>query len=271
MRKLLLSGTFTIFTLTSLRAQSYNSNLDFQKNKYAVAAIQIAFDQDVVTAAIRDYMSRKGFKDSHYKDFIIFRSVPLDNAAGLTDTYFNISRKSRSEKDLTVVNLLPVKRNQTLLPGSVEDSSFISMAKVFLNSLKPFVVHYSFQQEIISQQQVVAKAQTKLIRLKNDSGDIATKIRGYESDLAENKNDQDKQQKEIAITSSGDHSALAKAQSRMDKLLNKQATLEKKLRNSREDAYKNKKELEAQQDLLNKESQSLDSLKERQKNLGLPA
>jgi hypothetical protein len=53
----------------------------------------------------------------------------------------------------------------------------------------------------------------------------------------------------------------------MDKLLNKQSDISKKLRNAREDADKNKKEMELQQDAVNKESQSLDSLKLRQKNL----
>ncbi|MEO6963186.1 MAG: hypothetical protein ABIY90_14515 [Puia sp.] len=267
MRKLLFIPLFSLFALATGNAQSYNSSLTFQKNQYPVAAIQIPFEEGVVKDGVKDFMSRKGFKDSRFKDFIIFRSVPLDGSGTLTDAYFSIDRKSRSEKDVTVINLLPVKKTQTLLPGNIEDSSFSGLAKSFLDSMKPFILHYSLQQQITAQQQVLTKVQSKFTRLKNDSGDIAKKIRGYEADLAENKNDQDKQQKEISITSTGDHAALAKAQSRMVKLLNKQSDIGKKLRNAREDADKNKKEIELQQDAVNKESQSLDSFKLRQKNL----
>lgn len=266
MRKLIPTTVFAVLALFTVNAQSYSSNLSFQKNQYAVAAIQIPFEEDVVTDAVKDFMSRKGSKDAKYKDFIVFRSVALDSSAVLTDAYFNINRKNRSEKDVTIINLLPVKKNQTLVPGNT-DSLLLSAAMAYLDSLKPFIMHYSVQQEIKSQQQVFSKAQSKLSRLKNDSGDIAKKIRGYGDDLADNKNDQEKQQKEIAIISTGDHAAIAKAQSRMDKLLNRQADLEKKLRNAKDDAEKNRKNLESQQDTLNKESQMLDSLKVRQKNL----
>ncbi len=270
MRKRLLVVVLVSFILPSLRAQSYTSNLTFQKNQYTVAGVQVPFEEDVVTAAVVDYMARKGFKDTRYKDFVVFRSVPLDsNTAVFSDAYFIINRKSRSEKDISIINLLPVKKGQTLLPANVEDSSFISSAIVFLDSLKPYILNYSLQQEILGKQATLGKVKAKMVNLKNDSGDIAKKIRGYELDLLENKNDQDKQTRELNNISTGDQSALAKAHKRMDKLLNKQTDYEKKLRNAKVDAYKNKKDLEAQQSLFDKESQASEALKRRQQNLGV--
>ena len=252
------------------QSQSYNSSLSFQKNKYTVATIQVPFETDVVTSAVKDYMSRKGFKDSKYKDFVVFRSVPLDSGSAVfSDAYFNINRKSRSEKDISVISLLPVKKGQTLLPASAEDSSFISSSLLFLDSLRPYILSYSLHQEILTQQETLGKINSKITDLKNDSGDIAKKIRGYEGDLAENRNDQDKQTREINNISVGNQSALAKAHKRMDKLMNRQTDYEKKLRNAREDLAKNRNALETQRSLADKESQTMDSLKLRKQNLGL--
>src|SRR5580765_1326064 len=125
MRKLLFM-TVPVILSTTVQAQSYKSSYTFQKNVYTVAALQVPFEEDAVTDAVIDYMQAQGFKDAHYKDFIVFRSVPLDNSRSVvTDAYFNINRKSRSEKDMTIISLLPVKKGETLSPSSVEDSSLI--------------------------------------------------------------------------------------------------------------------------------------------------
>ncbi|HEX3079786.1 MAG TPA: hypothetical protein VHQ04_04955, partial [Puia sp.] len=113
------------------------------------------------------------------------------------------------------------------------------------------------------QQKALDKTGAKLISLKNDSGDIAKKIRSYEADLAENKNDQAKQTTVINNTATGDQDALAKAHKKMNKLLDNQADYEKKLRNYKADLENNTKDRATQQSLYEKESQSLEALKQR--------
>src|ERR1700712_3967635 len=100
MRNFFLSFVCIFFISASLNAQSYKTSYTFQKNAYGAAAVQVPYDENVVTEAVKDYMTGKGYKDAHYKDFIIFRSVPLDNGTtAYSDAYFNIEKKSRSEKD----------------------------------------------------------------------------------------------------------------------------------------------------------------------------
>jgi hypothetical protein len=264
MRSLSVLLVVTFFLLTSLNAQSYKNTYTFQKTPYTVASVQVPYDEDVVTEAVKDYMTGKGYKDSHFKDFIVFRSVSLDNGpAGLTDAYFNVNRKSRSEKDITIVSLLPVKKGETLAPAAVEDSSYISSSMIFLDSMIHHIHHYSLTQQIQAAQKVLDKTKAKMISLKNDSGDIAKKIRSYEGELIQNKNDQAKQTQVINSTATGDQDALAKAHKKMDKLLDNQADYEKKLRNYKADLESNTKDRETQQTLFEKESQSLEALKQR--------
>jgi len=268
MRNLLLLFSATLLFSGPLSAQSYRTTYTFQKNAYGAAAIQVPYDEDVVTEAVKDYMTGKGYKDAHYKDFVIFRSVPLENGSSTySDAYFNISKKSHSEKDITTIMLIPVKKEATLSPATEEDSSYISKSMIFLDSMVHQIHHYSLTQQIQIQQKALDKTGAKLISLKNDSGDIAKKIRNYEGELTQNKNDQAKQTTVINNTATGDQDALAKAHKKMDKLLDNQADYEKKLRNYKADLENNTKDRATQQSLFDKESQSLEALKQRHQEM----
>lgn len=268
MRNFLLFLFFTFIFSFAVHAQSYKGNLSFQKNQYAVAAIQVPYEEDVVTDAVKEYMSRKGYKDAHYKDFIVYRSVPLNETSTSTiDAYFNINQKSHAEKDITIVSLLPVKKGETLVPANIEDSAFIRMAVAYLDSMRYNILSYSLKQQIAAQQKSVDKIKSKMLDLKNDSGDIAKKIRSYESDLQQNKKDQEKQTREISKMSTGDEAGLAKAHKKMDKLMDDQTDYEKKLRNYKADLEKNTEYRSTEQSIYETANNQLESLKKRLENL----
>jgi hypothetical protein len=268
MKNFLLYLGITLIFCHTLKAQSFKSSYSFQKNAYETAAIQVSYEEDVVTDAVKEYMSKKGFKDTHYKDFIVYRSVPLNEEPTSTvDAYFNINQKSRSEKDVTIINLIPVKKGETLVPANAEDSSYIGKAMIFLDSMRYYLLRYSLKQQIAAQQKNVDKINSKMLDLKNDSGDIAKKIRSYESDLQQNKQDQEKQTAEISKTATGDAAGLSKAHKKMDKLMDNQADYEKKLRNYKADLEKNTADRAAQQSNFETANSHLESLKKRLEDL----
>jgi len=268
MRKYLLIPIISYLFLSTLSAQSYKSSLVFQKNTYPVAAIQVPYEEGVVSDAVKEYMTGRGFKEARYKDFMVFRSVPLDNGnALLSDAYFNIVRKSRSEKDMTVISLLPVKQEATLSPATAEDSASIRLAVIYLDSMRYNILSYSLKQQILAQQKTVDKTKAKIVSLKNDSGDIAKKIRNYETELQENKTNQDKLTREINAIASGDQASLSKAHHKMDRLLDNQTDYEKKIRNYKAELEDNSKQREFQQNLFDNENQALNGLKQRLQNL----
>ncbi len=268
MRNFLLILFLALILSPAANAQSYQSSLNFQKNQYPVAAIQVPYEEDVVTDAVKAYMSRKGYKDAHYKDFIVYRSVPLNEESTSTvDAYFNINQKSHAEKDITIVSLLPVKKGETLVPANTEDSSFIRMSVIYLDSMRYNILSYSLKQQIAAQQKIVDKIKSKMLDLKNDSGDIAKKIRSYDSDLQQNKKDQEKQTREISKMSTGDEAGLAKAHKKMDKLMDEQTDYEKKLRNYKADLEKNTEDRATESSIFETANGQLDALKKRLENL----
>jgi uncharacterized coiled-coil protein SlyX len=258
----------SLISFHTVRAQSYKGTYNFQKNLYAAAVIQVSYEENVVTDAVKEYMSRKGYKDTHYKDFIVYRSVPLnEEPASAVDAYFNINQKSHSEKDVTIISLIPVKKSETLSPASAEDSSYISKAMTFLDSMRYNLLSYSLKQQINTQQKSVDKIKSKMLDLKNDSGDIAKKIRSYESDLQGNKQDQEKLTRDISKMSTGDEAGLAKAHKKMDKLMDNQTDYEKKIRNYKADLEKNTQDRTTAQSIFETANTQLESLKKRLENL----
>jgi len=263
-----ISLALVLFYATPPKAQSYNSHLTFEKHAYPVAALQVPYPEDVVTHAVKEYMLARGFTEAHYKDFLVFRSVPLDaGTSQSSDAYFSIAQKSHSEKDITIISLLPVKKGATLTPTNVEDSSSLHLAMTYLDSMRYHMHSYSIKQQILTQQKLVDKIKSKMLVLKNDSGDLAKKIRGYESDLAQNKKDQEKQTREISSMSVGDESGLAKAHKRMDKLMDEQTDYEKKLRNYKAELEKNTEDRATEQSIFDTANGQLEALKKRLDNL----
>ena len=59
MRSFLLFLVITLVLYPGAKAQSYKSSYSFQKNQYASAAIQVSYEEDLVTDAVKEYMSRK--------------------------------------------------------------------------------------------------------------------------------------------------------------------------------------------------------------------
>jgi chromosome segregation ATPase len=106
-----------------------------------------------------------------------------------------------------------------------------------------------------------------LLDLKNDSGDIAKKIRSYDSDLQENKKDQEKLTKDISKMSTGDEANLAKAHKKMDKLMDNQTDYEKKIRNYKADLEKNTEDRATESSVFETANNQLESLKKRLENL----
>jgi chromosome segregation ATPase len=123
------------------------------------------------------------------------------------------------------------------------------------------------KQQIAAQQKIVDKIKSKMIDLKNDSGDIAKKIRSYDSDLQQNRKDQDKLNRDISKMSTGDEAGLAKAHKKMDKLMDDQTDYEKKLRNYKADLEKNTEDRSTEQSIFETANGQLESLRKRLESL----
>jgi hypothetical protein len=269
MRKILLALIVLVAVKTTVHAQAYDGKIDYQKTQQAVAIIEFPYNQDVVEDGIKDYMAKLGYKNSNAKGFTVFRAARLDSSSNdLSDLYFKMDRKGRKEKDVTVVTLLPAKPNQDIL-ARAGDSSIgpkIESAKSFLNNMAPFLDAHNTDVQVKAQQDVLKKAQKKLTGLQDDQASLEKKNRNLLSDQDQNKNDLLKQTQDMQNTVSNDADVKNKAQKRMNKLLDAQDDIRKKLRKVQLDMDQNKSDQEKQQQEVDKQQQILDALKAKQKS-----
>jgi len=267
MRQLLLACIVFLSVCFSAKAQqAYDSKLDYQKTTIATASIELAYSQDVVEDAIKDYMVKKGVKNSSSKGFTVYRGAKLDDGdTDPRDLYFKIDRKKK-EKDISVISLFSTKINTDILAKDSLDNGQIDKAKIFLNNLTPFIDAHNLEVQINAQQEVLKKAQKKQNNLKNEQGDLEKKLRKIQEDLNQNKVDQAAQTQAMQNTVNQDADATKKANKKMSKLLDEQSSLEKKQRNTQQDLDDTKKDIDAQLKEVDKQQQTLDALVAKRKS-----
>lgn len=194
-------GLLLAFAATGViyaQPQATEGSIEFQKTQQPAAIIELPYAENVVEKAIADYMARKGSKGSDSKGFKTFRSYKLrDSQENNSDLYFKIDRKSRKEKDVTVVSLVVGKSGEDIKTRLAPDNATIDGAKDLLNDMVASVEAYSLEVQIQDQDDAVKKAQKKFDGLADDQKDYEKKIKSLEDKLEQNKKDQEKQSDEV--------------------------------------------------------------------------
>ena len=154
---------------------------------------------------IKNKLKSEGYKADNSKGYLVYRNIRpqyLDSTEA-QDVLFKIDRKSRKEKDKSLVTMISAKAG--LIPEdkvkgakTVADIEPSPNAIPFINSFQSSVNLQAYNLAVSDQEDVVSKAEKKLKSLQDDSAKLVKKINGYQSDLEANKKDQEKQIDEIA-------------------------------------------------------------------------
>jgi uncharacterized protein YeeX (DUF496 family) len=247
---------------SALLAQAYITEVDKGKTPQAGAAIRLPYSSDQVEEALKTYWSGKGYSPSHSRGYIVYRGVPLGGDGA--DLYFSTSSADRRQKALTVLSVVPAKKNQDIGTGSFTDTTRLDAARIFLDSLAPFVDTYGTGVQVNGQQEALQKAQRRMTGLRADSTDLEKRLRDLQSDLAQNKADQVKAAADLQTYIGADDNTKSKYQKRLNNLIDKQGTLEKKIRRTQDDLVDKKSDMTKQQAVVTQQQQGLDAVKARQ-------
>ncbi|HTI94632.1 MAG TPA: hypothetical protein VL727_28770 [Puia sp.] len=263
MKSLFFSGMCILCT-TRLFAQAYIGETELRSTKQAAAFIRVPYDNDPVEDGLKQYMMTKGFKSTSVNGFVLFRSVPLDGMdTVLNDLYFKADAAGRKEKDMTILSLIPARRNQEFPGRTLADSSKLEKARLFLDSLAPFITSYNTRLQLTSQQEILGKAQKKMNSLRSDSSDLQKKIRNLQTDLDQNQKDQVKAAADLQTSINADDDTKKKYQKRVNKNLDEESSLQKKLRRTKQDLQDKINEMEKQQEEVNKQQLGLNAVRTR--------
>lgn len=198
-RNLLLVSflSFSIFTAQS-QIEAKEGKLKISKTEKSSAVVELPYPTEVVEEAIRKQFALSGIKPDKSNGFQVFRGVRLDDSDDeLNDLYFKVERKSKKEKNVSVVNLIVAKRGHDIAAKGADNAYEGTGGITFLNKIIPSVESHNLQVDTEKQDEVVRKAEKKLEELKDEQADIEKKIKKMQEKLEENLRNQEKQAEEI--------------------------------------------------------------------------
>jgi hypothetical protein len=166
--------------------------------------IDYNYPPESVEAAIVQKMESMGYKAKEEKGlfnkdkgFMVFKSAFIpDISASSMDYIVKVERKSRKEKDESVVYMIIMKDGNNAKDGFQAEN--VGSAKRFLNDLLPNVEASHLEFQIRAQEEVVVKAEKKLKNLQNDKKDMEEKIRKLQDDIKTNEKNQVNTEQEIS-------------------------------------------------------------------------
>src|SRR3954465_1651907 len=135
------------FSLTSAFSQEVmEAKVEFQKTTQPAVMVELPYPSDVVEDAIKEYFVRIGVKADDTHGFQLFKSTRLGTTdAWNSDLYFKVDRKSRKDKDESVVYFFATPENQQPNLRKPGDFYGVDGARNFMKSMLPSIDSYNLQ------------------------------------------------------------------------------------------------------------------------------
>lgn len=201
---------FTIFVALLSCAFAYAqapmpTTAEYNGQKYPGYLMQYNLPPDETKDVIVNKLKSEGYSASKSKGYLVYRNTRLKdlNPDEAQDVLFKIERKSRKEKDKSIVTMIAAKAGaipEDKVKGAKSVAAIEPSANsvAFMNSFQGNINLSAYNLSVSNQQDVVDKAEKKLKSLQDDQSKMEKKIKSLQDDLSKNKNDQQKQTEEIA-------------------------------------------------------------------------
>jgi len=192
---------YTLFALLFFNIAGYSQArytfIEFRDAQKPGIQSEFSYPDKTVTDAIEDKLSKMGYKGKETKGYTVYKGVMLPEFGSQPyDLYFKVDRKSRKDKDLSVVNMLISSGNENFV-SDTSDSRTINNGKNFLDNLMPSIAAYDLQQQVNAQADVLKKAEKKYQSLQDDADDLQKKRKKLDQQRQDNLKAQKDQQAEI--------------------------------------------------------------------------
>lgn len=198
MKKVLFAAFFISIAQLSL-AQSKEGTLEYMKTKQPAAVIELPYTDEVVEGAIKSHFEKQGAKITDSKGLMIIKNASLSEGgeSQTLDLYFKIERKSRKEKDFTIVYLAAGKPGENIAARQGDDRFGLAQSQAYLNSVTPHIENHSVGLQVIEQEEVIKKANKKYNGLVEDSIDYQKKKLALDQKITDNSKMQEDQRVEL--------------------------------------------------------------------------
>lgn len=174
---IVVSGTF---------AQARLATAEYNKTIQPAVQHEIPFPEKIVNNTIDDKLGKLGFKGKEYKGYMVYKAVRMtEMGTGSYDLYFKTERKSKRDKDITIVTML-VSSGYDQFIGDTSNAQAINGAKAFLNNLIESSAAADLEIQIKGQEDALKKANKKYDGLVEDGENLQKKKAKLENEIIEN-------------------------------------------------------------------------------------
>ncbi|MBW7890264.1 MAG: hypothetical protein H3C48_04400 [Chitinophagaceae bacterium] len=177
-------------------AQVTEAVVDFNRTKRTVKSMEINESPSVVEQAIRNRMLTQGFKSNDSKGWLVFKGINNpDFSEEPCDLYMKVEKKSRKEKETSVVYFFASKPNEHATP--VELSAEMLSSDGFQSQIAVNSEVEKLERDIKEQEKTTEKSQKKYDDLVKEQSTLERKIKDLQSDLEKNKQKQAEQLQDL--------------------------------------------------------------------------
>ncbi|HTN05255.1 hypothetical protein [Agriterribacter sp.] len=196
MKKYFIALLVCIACSLSVHAQVSEAVVEFNKAKRTVKSMEVADAPEVVEQAIKNKMLKSGYKAKTSKGWMEFKDVDDRNITGeRSDLYIKVERKSRKDKETSLVYFFASKPDDQATPVPFE-SNMLS-GDGFYSNIVSYTVAERLERDIQAQEDIIKKAQKKYDDLVKDQASLEKKIKGLQDDLEDNKKKQESQVRDV--------------------------------------------------------------------------
>ena len=175
-----------VVVYTSIHAQSYTGTADYKKMSRQAIFNEVPFTDKVTEAAIKDSLEKLGYKPKESKGFMVYKGVNLASLAKEPlDIYIAVERKSRKEKEVSVITML-LSRGEDNFITQGADAGIIDNARSFLNGFTNYIDTYYLEQQISEMEETRIAYEKKTAGLASDADDLQKKKKKIEKDIEDN-------------------------------------------------------------------------------------
>ena len=184
--KKIISLVVMVVVYTSIHAQSYTGTADYKKMSRQAIFNEVPFTDKVTEAAIKDSLEKLGYKPKESKGFMVYKGVNLASLAKEPlDIYIAVERKSRKEKEVSVITML-LSRGEDNFITQGADAGIIDNARSFLNGFTSYIDTYYLEQQISEMEETRIAYEKKTAGLASDADDLQKKKKKIEKDIEDN-------------------------------------------------------------------------------------
>ena len=197
MRKIFLLCLLISCCQFHVKAQSIIKYAEYNKTIQSAVVNEFPYNEGTTADGIAAKMKSLGYSGKSTKGYDVYKMVKMPELGeGSYDLYFNTDRKSKKEKDKSVVTLLISKGYDNFITDSTGAETLANGQKL-LNNFLPIIAAYDLDKQISAQEDLVKKAEKKYNSSVDDGVSLEKKRRNIEDDIEQNKKDQAKKKDEV--------------------------------------------------------------------------